>query len=84
MSSSLPEAQQYLDAGDDKSLAEALDRRCRAYGGMGPSKPDKVTLTNVAAFKPSDNLGKLRYPQGISPGPPSQVPSAAISGAAVY
>ena len=56
--SSISESQSYLDCGDDKSFTESLDRRCRAFDGQGLSKLDKVTLTNVAMFKPSNNVDK--------------------------
>ena len=58
LSSSISESQEYLDRGDDKSFTESLDCRCRALDGQGLSKPDKITLTNVAMFKPSDNVEK--------------------------
>ena len=51
LSSSIPESQSYLDHSDDKAFTESLDRRCRALDGQGLSKPDKITLTNVAMFK---------------------------------
>ena len=58
MPSSISESQEHLDCGDDKSCTEAQDCRCRALDGQGPSKPDKITLANVAMFKPSDNVDK--------------------------
>ena len=58
LSSSLCEAQQYLDQGDDKSFTEVLNHQCRTLDGQGLSKPDKIALTNVAIFKPGDNLNK--------------------------
>ena len=57
-SSNLSEVQQHLNSSDDRGFAECLDRRCRAYDGLGLSKPDKVALTDVAPFKPGDNLNK--------------------------
>ena len=54
--SNLSEVQQFLGASDDRSFTEAIDRRCRAYDGLGLSKPGKVALTNVETFKPDGNL----------------------------
>jgi hypothetical protein len=56
--SSVSESQSYLDRGDDKAFTESLDRQCRALDGQGLSKPDKITLTSVAMFKPGDNVDK--------------------------
>ena len=58
MSSSISESQEHLDRGDDKNFTETADRRCGALDGQGLSKPGKIALTNVAMFKPGDNLDK--------------------------
>ena len=58
LSSSISESQEHLDCSDNKSFTESLDRRCRALDSQGLSKPGKITLTNVAMFKPGDNVDK--------------------------
>ena len=47
-----------MDTSDVRSFTEVIDCQCCAYGKMGLSKPDKVALMNVSAFKPGNNLSK--------------------------
>ena len=55
---SISESQEYLDCSNNKSCTKLLDHQCHTFNSQGLSKLDKITLTNVAMFKPSDNVNK--------------------------